>query len=304
MKKKLLFLAMLFALFGLGIVIRYVFLSRSAAEGRLQIISSPSASILVNGKPSGKTPYEASFAGGEYILKLITDDTDASSSGTWEGKISVYKNARTFVSREIGTNDLTSSGVILTVLPLTKENRTENTKPDSGQIEVQTYPDGSIVFLDDEEQGIAPLILSNISKGDHELSVFSPGFFRRSQKIKVSSGFKVVAEYKLAIDPSHKKVEKKPDDIATDEASVQKKETEQKLVVSINQTDTGWLRVRAEPTLFASEAAKVKPGQTFNVLEEQSGWYKIEYENGKQGWIFAQYTSKQNESKPTLQPSP
>ena len=61
--------------------------------------------------------------------------------------------------------------------------------------------------------------------------------------------------------------------------------------LEILSTPTGWLRVRFEPSLEASEAAKVDTGKTFAYFEEQSGWYQIEYEKGKKGWISAQYAN-------------
>ena len=45
-----------------------------------------------------------------------------------------------------------------------------------------------------------------------------------------------------------------------------------------------------EPSASATEAAKVNPGEMFPYLnEEKSGWYKIEYEEGKEGWVSGVY---------------
>lgn len=297
MKKKLLFLLGLVVVFLLFVVVRFFIVSRSSKEGRLQIISSPNANVVINDKASGRTPYEASLKEGEYVIKLIPNENEASQSATWKGKVHIYHNTRTFISREIGTNEVTSSGVILTV-----QKSDSDSKKGTGQIEVRTEPDGGIVYLDDEEQGISPLILSDVAEGDHELSVFSPGFFRRSQKILVEEGYRVIAEYKLAIDPTHKRVVKeKKNPEASDEASLEtdssttsKAKTASK-TIEILQTDTGWLRVRSAPTISASESAKVDPGEKFGVLEEKAGWYKIEYSTGNEGWISSEYTREVKE---------
>lgn len=297
MKKKLLFLLALVLLFILFVVGRYIYVSRTSKEGRLQIISSPTANVIIDNEAVGRTPYESSLAEGEYVIKLVPDQQGASESASWKGKVSIMNNTRTFVSREIGSTDIASSGVILTVQKMDE-------KPDKkgiGEVEIHTEPDGGIVFLDDEEQGIAPLILSDVQEGDHELSVFSPGFFRRSQKINVKAGFKVIADYKLAVDPTHKKVVKQEKDPeATDEASLEKDSSEKKAITSgkvieILKTGTGWLRVRAEASLTASESAKVDPGDQFNVLEEDGSWIKIEYAKGEEGWISSQYTREVKE---------
>lgn len=303
MKKKLRYLILLFIIFSLFASIRFIYTSQTNKDGRLQIISSPTANVFIGNKPVGRTPFEATLAEGDVLIKLVPDAREGSSSATWNGKVHISHNARTFVSREIGSSDVTSSGVVLTV----EKMLTKPDKKHTGQIDIRTKPDGAIVYLDDEEQGIAPLILSNVLEGDHELSVFSPGFFRRSQKIKVQEGYKVIADYQLALDPTHKKVELDKKRLeASDSADIQasasgtltptptgvlKTTPEPGLKkIEILKTDTGWLRVRSAPSTSASESAKVTPGDIFSVQDEKSGWYLIEYIKGKTGWISADYT--------------
>ncbi|KXK11422.1 MAG: Bacterial SH3 domain protein [Microgenomates bacterium OLB23] len=74
--------------------------------------------------------------------------------------------------------------------------------------------------------------------------------------------------------------------------------------VTVNNTETGWLRVRTEPTLNASEAAKITPGRTFEVKEEKEGWYRIEYEKGKLGWVSSNYVTKVTATTPSITPDP
>ncbi len=64
--------------------------------------------------------------------------------------------------------------------------------------------------------------------------------------------------------------------------------------VKIKPNSLGYLRVRSGAGRGNPEVAKVKVGDVFVVLEEANGWYKIEYEEGKEGWISgnAQYTEK------------
>lgn len=291
MRKKLLFLLLLFVLFILFVAGRYIMLSRSSQEGRIHIVSSPAASVFINDEASGKTPFEAGLPAGEYLIRLVPDENEASAAATWTGKVRIYDNTKTFVNREIGASDVASSGVTLTIV-----KNTEDQKSKTGRVEIRTKPDGSLVFLDDEEQGIAPLILAEVPEGDHELSVNSPGFFRRSQKISVKEGFTIIADYQLAVDPSHKRVELRDDPTATDEAELQPTPTgEPQQLIEINQTGTGWLRVRSEPGLGGEEVGRVEPGDQFELLDEDAGWYKIEFEQGTEGWISSQYTRKVEE---------
>jgi len=55
-------------------------------------------------------------------------------------------------------------------------------RDDVGEIYIETEPTGALVYLDNEEKGVAPLILADVPSGIHELSVFLPGFLRRTQK--------------------------------------------------------------------------------------------------------------------------
>ena len=77
MKKKLLFLLFLFLVFGIFMGIRYVYLSQSKQEGRIQILSSPNANVIIDGKAFGKTPFESVFPKGQYSIKLVADSIDA-----------------------------------------------------------------------------------------------------------------------------------------------------------------------------------------------------------------------------------
>ncbi|MBI2065958.1 SH3 domain-containing protein [Candidatus Woesebacteria bacterium] len=59
--------------------------------------------------------------------------------------------------------------------------------------------------------------------------------------------------------------------------------------VTIKETETGWLRVRSTPS--GNEIGKVYPGETFDLLDEASGWYLLELSDGARGWVFARYAS-------------
>lgn len=287
MKKKLLLLSILVFFFLSYVLIHYFLLDQQNVYGRLKVLSSPDASVFLNNLIVGKTPFDdPKIKEGEYILKLIPEGT-ATESVSWQGKINIYKNSLTYVERELGFSDLTSAGVIFT----TRKMASKPKQPDLGEVEIETEPAGAIVYLDNEEKGVAPLLLTDVPMGEHELSVYHPGFFRRTQKINIDPGFRVIGKFKLAIDSTQ-----------TQAKEVQTKETEsteskkvKKIYVIITETPTGWLRVREGPSISASETARVKPKDKFELLEERDGWYKINYEKGKEGWIYSQYAEKQEE---------
>ena len=66
-----------------------------------------------------------------------------------------------------------------------------------------------------------------------------------------------------------------------------------KNTIIVRGTPEGTLNVREDASVSATKSATVNEGDTFTILEEKSNWYKIEYSPGKQGWVSAEYTRKQ-----------
>ena len=77
-------------------------------------------------------------------------------------------------------------------------------------------------------------------------------------------------------------------------------------MVEILETSTGFLRVRREPSTLGEEIGRVEPGEKYPLIQtdEKTGWFEIEYEEGKEGWISNQYARKiEGGSKLTPTPS-
>ena len=60
-------------------------------------------------------------------------------------------------------------------------------------------------------------------------------------------------------------------------------------VATILPTGRGWLRVRSTPGLTGDEVTKVDVGNEYKVLEEGSGWIKIQIDETTEGWVYATY---------------
>ncbi len=269
--------------------VRFFLSNQKGATAGLKVTSTPTTSVFLDSRNIGRTPYEEKLEPGEYTLKLIPEITGGQAV-SWQGKIKLSPNLLTFVNRELNTNELTSGGEILTL---------EKTNGNTSEIAVLSTPEGASVQLDSVDRGAAPLILRNIEPGDHELSLSAPGFLSRSMKIRTTKGFKLTADIQLGLGqgsaPSSASATLTPEPTGTSKET--KKSTPsstdpQKPFAKILETPTGWLRVRMEPSTSASESGKVDPGKKFTILEEKSGWYRIEYEKGKEGWISSRYAQK------------
>ncbi len=283
MKGKLIILTVLILLFAGFVAFRFFVVGKQSENGKLKIISSLTASVFIDNVAIGRTPYEDKYKVGEYILKLIPEGT-ATDTASWQGKIKIYKNAMTFVSRELGASDISSSGEILTISKMDQPK-----SADRGEIYIETDPTGAIVNLDNEEKGIAPLVLTDVLKGEHEVSVFMPGFLQKREKLNIESKHRLSAVFKLAIDQSQA-----PPTKPTGEKEATPGAVIKKINILIKDTPTGWLRVRDGPTLNASESGRVNPGEKFPLLEEQEGWYKIKIAS-QEGWISSVYSEKKED---------
>lgn len=61
--------------------------------------------------------------------------------------------------------------------------------------------------------------------------------------------------------------------------------------VQILDTGIGYLKVRSGPGTSYSQIGQAPVGNKYTYLDEQGGWYKIDF-NGKEGWVSADYSRK------------
>lgn len=300
MNKKIFSIVLGVFLIGVGIFFIAKFLTnKEQGPASLKITATPTSTIFLETQHLGKTPFEDKVKSGEYTLKLIPEGGTTSS---WQTKIKITPGVLTYVNHEFGDQELTSAGEILSLEKISGKTVAE--------IAVLSTPDGAQVSLDGSNKGSTPLVVSNVEPGDRELTVSAPGFVKRGVKVKTTAGFKLVASFQLALSsvsatPSPSPTttpgaspKTSPKPTASPKVTASPKLTAspsaelQRPYVKILDTPTGWLRVRMEPSTSATEAAKVNPGQTFPLLSQQSGWYKIRYEEKKEGWISGQYAEK------------
>ena len=281
-------------------------LFKSRKKAALSVQTTPKATIFLDGEHLGQTPYyNEKLKAGEYVLKIVPESS-GQALNPWEGRVTLSPGILTVVNRQLGLTQDDSSGEILAFEPLADKKAIS--------ISVVTTPDGAVINLDGEPRGFAPLSLDNISEGDHVLVVSSPGYQERSIKAKTVKGHKLIASVQLAREqeqpetPDEDEPEEDEDKESTSSAQASPKpspkptpkssptsgETPDRPYVEIDSPDTGWVRVRENPsTKDSEELTKVDHGEKFPLLDTTSdGWYQIEYESGKNGWISGQYAEK------------
>lgn len=273
-KKGLLAIAIFVTIFIIGAY--KLIISRSKGFGGMKINANPSANIFLDDKLIGNTPYEEKLSEGEYILKLIPSDA-SDQMVSWQGKVKVNPSVLTYINRELGPSELTSGGEILTL---------EKTNQSQSQLEITSQPDATAVLIDGQEKGITPLTV-NVSEGEHDVAVSSPGFIGRTVRVQTTNMYKLSISFQLILTDS----EKTSTASATTQSLGEVKTTPSKegKFIKIKDTPTGFLRVRNGPKTTASEVGQIKPGEQFPLLDEQEGWYKINYAQGKEGWVSGRY---------------
>lgn len=295
MKAKIFFLVGFIGLVIVVISAIRLLTNRTPKQGELRVDSQPVATVFLNNKNIGRTPYKDKVEAGDYTIKLVPESAGTQMT-SWEGNIVVGANLLTYVNANLNESELATAIDVVWLEKITSKN---------SELSVTTNPDGATVLVDDATRGVTPLSVSDIAAGDHSLSVTSTGFLSRSLKIKTTSGYRLIANLKLALSQGGV-VEASPSATPTPELSGTPKATPTKVATSsgsttpdpakpfvvIKDTPTGFLRVRMEPSTSASEAARVNPGEKYTYVDSQNGWYQIKYDTTNTGWVSGQYVEK------------
>lgn len=276
--KKVLYIAIPLIAAVLVFIIILVFINQNNGKGALQVTSVPASRVYLDGKSIGQTPLckcelKDMISTGSHIIRLIPTEGNFEP---FEQTITISPQVLTVVDRTFGQIGL-QSGSIISLTPIDNKN--------DAQISIVTFPEASQIFLDNNLQGESPILLKNITESDHELKITRDGYKDKIVRIRTIKGFRLDATIFLGI--NSEVATKSAVLISSSSASITLSK------VLILQTPTGFLRVRDLPSLSGKEIAQVKPGETYQLLDEQNGWYQIKLTNGENGWINSQYAQKQ-----------
>jgi hypothetical protein len=252
-------------------------MDQKSGKGALQVTSIPKSKVYLNGKLVGTTKFctcEASqmLSPGDYDLKLIPTEGNFSP---FEEKITINKSTLTAVDKTFA-DDGEGEGSIISLSSLSEKKDVE--------LLVISLPDKANVFLDSNPVGITPLLLKQVSKSDHDLRLTLDGYKSKSVKIKTALGFQLNSLILLGVRSdlsASLSASEEPLPIATSSAKI-----------SILNTPTGFLRVRENDSVNSAEIAQVKPGESYELIEEKEGWFEIKLNDGIVGWISSQYAAK------------
>lgn len=267
---------------------------------QISVTDNDQAAVFLDGINVGTTPYKAdNLKSGSFALKLVPENKEKQ---TYETRITLSPGMFTVVTWSFGATLEQSGGEIYELAKISSKNKAE--------FSIVTSPDNIVVKLDGQSKGFSPLILDDITEGSHTLTLTAPGYVERTSSPNLVKGYRLTVTTKLAreteVAPTPEpsaapspSPSAKPKASATPKPSVSPAASSSGSVkatppplpyVEIKETGTGWLRVRASADASAEELAKLDVGAMVPYLgETTSGWHKVEYVTGKQGWVSGQY---------------
>lgn len=229
----------------------------------LQVTTKPEASVFLDGKHLGKTPFFSDqIKAGTHSLKITA--TDAS----YVDEINLTENTLTVIKRDLATNFLAQSGEILSL------------EPGKKGLFIISQPQDAQITIDGKYIANTPKLIEDLEDAGHKIQVSKADYVSREFAVKTTSSSQLIADVTLALKDAKAIVPG-----ATPTSSLQLSQVE------ITQTPQGFLRVRQDASVNSAEIGRVKTGDKLEVVQEVTSWIKVKFE-GKQGWVAAEYTKK------------
>lgn len=233
----------------------------SSKPAALQVTSTPEASVFLDGKHVGKSPFfSEQLKAKVYLVKLTAGEA------SYTEEITLTEGTLTVINRELSSNFLSQSGEVLWL-----------EGGDKGLF-ITSMPDEATISLDGQIIGKTPHKIEEIEEGDHKITITKVGYIDREFSIKTSNKYLLVADISLASEIAKGKVAV-PSPLPEPEK------------VEVLKTPQGFLRVRKEASTSAPEIGRVKDKDVLELIQESSGWFQIKFE-GKRGWVSSQYVKK------------
>lgn len=230
----------------------------------ISVLSQPAdAKVFLNDTEVGKTPYEnGDLEPKEYLVKLQKNEM------VWQGLVKLKPYTLAVVNRELSPDSSFGAGEILTL--------------DRGKgLTVISNPSDAEVEVDGKLYGVTP-VSSDIPKGEHTISLSHANYLKRNIRAVIPNDFNLIVSVDLALSEA-------------DLTTISTPPIKETLELKVLNTPTGFLRVRDKPSLSGKEIARVKPGDTLILLEEQSGWDRVRLSDGTEGYVSSAYVEKQTE---------
>ncbi len=277
-RKRLAFLFFTLSLLLAGIFAFLILNRQPPAVSSLRVESFPKAMVVLTDQRLGHTPlHRENLPPGDYALRLEPLDKNLTP---FETQIKLLPGGLTFVSQDLDRSPLENGGQILWLEKIVAS--------DKGELAVSSSPDNASVFVDGLEKGKTSIIIDDLSIGDHQIKISLSGFGDQVVQGKIVPGFRLNAIVRLG---SLKKASPPPAPTPKTVLSATASAEISKPYVVVKDTPIGYLRVRLEPSIVATEVGKVLPGEKYPFLSEVGEWVKITFKESF-GFVSRDYVEK------------
>lgn len=236
----------------------------------LYIDSTPVATIYVNGKSVGTTPYSGVFRTDAVVVSLLPQSSDSSPLSAFQTAITLTPGVRSVLRHDFSAIPGGESG---------DEISFEKNPLSSASLSIISQPPHSLVYLDRSYIGTTPFYIESAPEGDHILTFTSAGYVSRDVKISVIHGYTLTANVSLGkSDTSF--VQQTP--LPSSPAVVLPGE-----MVRMNASLGTSIPVRMAPQADAAIIGHALSQKTYKLvqIDETNLWYKIFYESNLSGWV-------------------
>jgi len=244
----------------------------------LSVVTTPNgAEVSIDGQPAGKSPLSKNPTQGVHKLRVVK-----SGFATRELEINIEPNFRTVVE------------VFLSAIPFGEAKKLEDGRLklydlSTDQASLLSNPSAwseGVFFFEKNANVDFDALIDTSGNVYYQKKAAWDDKVKKNQEVVVGylgrSADKALTEKAKAALENLKKVLGEVVQAAPQQPQAQ---------VQILATPTGTLNVRSGPSQNNPVIAKVNPGETYPLLEESAGWYKIKLAD-KDGWISSQYAKK------------
>ncbi|OQX50787.1 hypothetical protein B5M47_03215 [candidate division CPR3 bacterium 4484_211] len=194
--KRLLVLITLFIFAALAAIFLLFLLSRQSGGevgGSLEVVSLVEGrQVFVEGVLQGETPWtKEGMAGGFYLVRVA--DKEGLLPG-WEGKVRIVDGEKSRIRVSLSARHFSSVGI----LSFQKSDQGQ------GRIAITSTPSESTVFLDGQEKGVSPIVLSGVEEGLHEVKLAREGWKSWQMNIDLRRDERAVLDVEMGLFPFFK----------------------------------------------------------------------------------------------------
>ncbi|HSW90133.1 MAG TPA: PEGA domain-containing protein [Patescibacteria group bacterium] len=258
----------------------------SAPKAGLHVESNIPATVLIDDKQVGQVPYASdTLRAQKYTVTVKPIDP---SYPPYQGQLRLYPGQQTSIVWNFAKTTEQSWGWVF--------SQTDAKDTASTELELTTSPPNVPVTIAGLSKGFTPLTLGSLSTGSINITLQAPGFADLAREVTFTNGKRLVIFAKLASLLSVNQETQSqgipqlavPGESATPSGLVV--QTLKKPYILIQDTPTGFLRVRAKPDAGGTELGQLAPGSSLSYLsKEVDGWYQVQFQATSSAWVNAQY---------------